>query len=185
MRRDLISISKFLSLVLRHEPQIVGITLDSDGWVDVDNLLTACEKHGKRITRQQLDETVATNDKKRFAFSADGRRIRANQGHSVPVDLGLVPREPPELLYHGTVGDFLDSIRRTGLLRGERHHVHLSSDEKTASMVGQRRGRPVILVVETGRMYRDGYAFYQSENGVWLTDAVPPDYLRFPEQDNF
>jgi putative RNA 2'-phosphotransferase len=184
MRKDLISISKFLSLVLRHKPQTFGITLDSEGWVDVGDLLTACERHGHRITRPQLDETVATNDKKRFAFSADGRHIRATQGHSIPVDLGLVPQEPQELLYHGTVGDFLDSIRRTGLQRGQRHHVHLSCDENTASMIGQRRGRPVILVVEAGRMFRDGYAFYRSENGVWLADAVPTDYLRFPDREN-
>jgi putative RNA 2'-phosphotransferase len=144
--------------------------------------LTACAKHGRPITRQQLDETVASNDKKRFAFSADGRRIRASQGHSVHVDLGLAPREPPELLYHGTIPEFLGSIRCKGLQRGQRHHVHLSSDEKTASMVGQRRGQPVILVIEARRMFRDGHAFYQSDNGVWLTDAVPTDYLRFPKE---
>jgi putative RNA 2'-phosphotransferase len=182
MKKELISISKFLSLVLRHEPQTIGIALDEEGWVDVVDLLTACQQHGNSISRPQLDEVVATNEKKRFSFSADGRWIRANQGHSVQVDLGLVPREPPEWLYHGTVDDFLDSIRQKGLVRGNRHHVHLSADRETAACIGQRRGRPVILVIEAGRMFRDGHPFYQSENGVWLTDAVPPDYLQFPKE---
>ena len=144
----------------------------------MDELLDACRRHGKPISRWQLEEVVATNDKKRFSFSADGLRIRANQGHSVEVDLKLEPREPPELLFHGTVARFLDSIRRQGLARGSRQHVHLSPDEETARRVGQRRGRPAILVVEAGRMHRDGHPFYLSENGVWLTDAVPPEYLR-------
>jgi putative RNA 2'-phosphotransferase len=182
MKKELISISKFLSLVLRHEPQAVGITLDEEGWVDVGDLLTACERHGRPIARPQLDEVVATNDKKRFSFSTDGLRIRANQGHSVHVDLGLTPREPPELLYHGTVSKALESIRCQGLQRGHRHHVHLSNDEKTASMIGQRRGKPVVLIIEANRMFRDGYPFYQSENGVWLTDSVPVAYLRFPKE---
>ena len=182
MKKELISISKFLSLVLRHEPQAIGITLDEEGWVDVGDLLRACERHGRPITRLQLNETVATNDKQRFAFSIDGSRIRANQGHSVHVDLGLTPREPPELLYHGTVSKVLESIRCQGLQRGHRHHVHLSNDERTASMIGQRRGKPVILVIEANRMFREGYPFYQSENGVWLTDSVPVTYLRFPTE---
>ena len=128
-----------------------------------------------------MDEVVATNDKKRFSFSPDGQLIRANQGHSVEVDLGLVPVEPPELLYHGTMERFLDSIREKGLLRGNRHHVHLSADRETAARVGQRRGRPVVLVVEAGRMHREGIAFFRSENGVWLTDAVPANFLQFPQ----
>lgn len=181
MNKELISISKFLSLVLRHKPQAIGLTLDGEGWVDVDDLLTACEQHGRSITREILDEVVATNDKKRFAFSPDGRSIRASQGHSVQVNLGLAPRQPPELLYHGTVAKVLDSIRRDGLRRGRRHHVHLSGDEKTASLVGQRRGKPVVLAIEAGRMFRDGHVFYQSDNGVWLANSVPARYLRFPE----
>jgi len=123
---------------------------------------------------------VATNDKRRFSFSDDGLRIRANQGHSVEVDLKLQARQPPELLYHGTVARFVESIRGQGLVRGSRLHVHLSPDEETARRVGRRRGRPVILVVEAGRMHRDGHPFFLSANGVWLTDAVPPEYLRFP-----
>jgi putative RNA 2'-phosphotransferase len=182
MNKQVVEISKFLSFVLRHKPQAIGITLDAEGWVAVDDLLAAAARNGKPITRQQVEDVVATNDKKRFSFSADGRLIRANQGHSVEVDLGLVPIEPPELLYHGTVERFLDSIRAQGLLRGNRHHVHLSADRETAARVGQRRSRPVVLVIEAGRMHCDGRPFYRSENGVWLTETVPPGYLRFPEE---
>ena len=180
MRRELIRISKFLSLVLRHRPETIGITLAPDGWVDVDELLEACRAHGRAISRRVLHEVVATNDKRRFSFSPDGRQIRANQGHSVEVELGLEPVEPPELLYHGTVARFLGSIRARGLVRGSRQHVHLSADRQTAQRVGQRRGRPVVLVVEAARMHGDGHRFYLSENGVWLVEAVPADYLRFP-----
>jgi putative RNA 2'-phosphotransferase len=181
MNKQLVEISKFLSFVLRHNPQAIGITLDAEGWVSVDELLAAAARHGQSIRREQLDEVVATNDKKRFAFSPDGRLIRANQGHSVEVDLGLAPVEPPELLYHGTVERFLDSIHEKGLIRGKRHHVHLSADRETAVRVGQRSGRPVVLVVESGRMHRDGHKFFRSENGVWLTETVPSTYLQFPE----
>ena len=178
MTKDIVATSKFLSLVLRHRPDVIGITLDAGGWVPVEDLLAACAQHGRAISREQLNVVVRTNDKQRFAFSADGSRIRANQGHSLPIDLGLVSVEPPELLYHGTVPRFLESIRQEGLTKGNRHHVHLSPDVETATKVGQRRGRPVVLVIEAGRMFRDGHKFYQSENGVWLTDAVPPGYIR-------
>jgi putative RNA 2'-phosphotransferase len=178
MKDALVATSKFLSLVLRHRPDVIGIALDAEGWVFVEDLLAACAQHGRAITREQLDAVVRTNDKQRFAFSADGSRIRANQGHSLPVDWGLVPVEPPELLYHGTVPRFLESIRRDGLTKGNRHHVHRSPDMQTATKVGQRRGRPIVLVIEAGRMFRDGHNFYRSENGVWLRDAVPPAYLR-------
>jgi putative RNA 2'-phosphotransferase len=180
MTKHLISTSKFLSLVLRHQPETIGITLDAEGWVAIADLLTACAAHGKPITRELLEEVVATNDKRRFSISPDGVRIRANQGHSVEVDLGLTPREPPDLLFHGTVAKFLDAIRRIGLIKGNRHHVHMSADEQTAGKVGQRRGKPVILTIEAARMSRAGHAFFQSDNGVWLVDAVPPEYLRFP-----
>jgi putative RNA 2'-phosphotransferase len=179
MNAQLVAISKFLSLVLRHKPQEIGITLDAEGWVPVEDLMAAAARHGRPITREQLDEVVATNDKKRFAFSPDGQLIRANQGHSVEVDLGLVAVEPPELLYHGTVARFLESIREKGLVRGNRHHVHLSADRETATRVGQRRGRPVVLVVGAGRMQRDGYEFFRSDNGVWLTESVPSIYLQY------
>jgi putative RNA 2'-phosphotransferase len=182
MTNQLTHISKFLSFVLRHNPQAIGITLDPEGWVPVDELLAAAARDGQSVSREQLEEVVATNEKKRFAFSDDGRLIRASQGHSVEVDLGLAAVEPPERLYHGTVDRFLDSIRARGLIRGKRHHVHMSADRETASRVGQRRGRPVVLVIEAGRMHNAGHIFYCSENGVWLTEAVPAAYLLFPDE---
>ena len=170
-------VSKFLSLVLRHKPETIGIVLDREGWVPVDTLLAACRAHGRDISRARLDDIVATNPKRRFAFSADGARIRANQGHSVEVDLRLEEKDPPEVLYHGTVQRFLPSIDAEGLKKGRRHHVHLSADVATARKVGARRGKPVVLKVDAGRMYQDGYKFFVSANGVWLTDSVPPGYL--------
>jgi putative RNA 2'-phosphotransferase len=179
MDRELISTSKFLSLVLRHRPETIGITLDEQGWVEIDELLAAANRAGRGVTRPLLERVVRENDKQRFAISPDGTRIRANQGHSVQVDLGLKPTQPPDLLYHGTVARFLDSIRVSGLEPGNRQHVHLSPDVETARKVGQRRGRPVILIIEADRMWRDGHTFYRAENGVWLTDSVPVEYLRF------
>lgn len=168
-------ISKFLSLVLRHEPETVGLKLDEAGWVPVDELLDAVTAHGHRLSMEQLQEVVDTNDKKRFTIQ-DGF-IRANQGHSVPVDLQLPEAEPPEHLYHGTVPRFLERIREKGLLKGERHDVHLSPDRETALKVGQRRGLPYILTVKAKQMHADGFRFYLSANGVWLTDHVPPQYI--------
>jgi len=173
-------VSKFLSLVLRHEPARIGITLDSAGWTDVDALLAASAAHGVAFTRDELAQVVATSDKQRFALSPDGARIRANQGHSVEVELELAPATPPAVLYHGTVDRFLDSIRAQGLVKGERHHVHLSADLATAQKVGGRRGKPVVLVVRAADMVAAGHAFYVSHNGVWLTDAVPATFLDFP-----
>ena len=176
MNKQLVTISKFLSLVLRHKPQEIGITLDSEGWVPVKELLAAAARHGRSISREQLDEVVATNDKRRFSFSPDGLLVRANQGHSVEVDLGLVPIEPPELLYHGTVQRFLDSIREKGLVRGNRHHVHLSADRDTADRVGHAVADPWYWWSRPG-VQREGHRFFRSENGVWLTETVPPQYL--------
>lgn len=172
-----IKISKFLSLVLRHKPETIGLTLGEAGWVPVSELLQACESHGFSISLEELQTVVAHNDKKRFAFSPDGTLIRASQGHSLTIDLGYQPLEPPEILYHGTVERFLVSIMEKGLVKGQRHHVHLSPDMATAMKVGARRGRPVILTVKSGQMYRDGYHFFQSANGVWLTEHVPASYL--------
>jgi putative RNA 2'-phosphotransferase len=177
-------ISKFLSLVLRHEPQKIGITLDSGGWVSVRDLLNAFAKHSFALTRDELEEVVRTSDKKRFSFSDDGGMIRANQGHSVEVELGYEPIAPPEVLFHGTVERFLQSIRETGLLKGERHHVHLSRDEATAAKVGKRRGRPFILKIRAAHMHADGFAFFVSANGVWLTDHVPAKYIEFPDDSS-
>ena len=173
--------SKFLSLVLRHKPHVIGLTLDDAGCCAVDDLLQKLAQHERAMTVQDLQEVVRNNSKQRFTLSDDGTRIRANQGHSVEVDLQLQPQAPPELLYHGTVAQSLAAIRQDGLQRLARHHVHLSKDVETATAVGQRRGKPVILTVRAGEMHRAGMLFYQSENGVWLADAVPPAYLDFPQ----
>jgi putative RNA 2'-phosphotransferase len=180
MDRDLVSVSKFLSLVLRHQPETIGLTLDDNGWADVDELIRLANARGRRLTRQLIDRVVAENDKKRFAFSDDGARIRASQGHSVEVELDLPPAEPPVVLYHGTATRFLDSIRAIGLRPGTRQHVHLSRDEATAVNVGQRHGRPVVLTVRAGDMHAAGYKFFVSANGVWLTDRVPVEFVGFP-----
>ncbi|MDP9794395.1 putative RNA 2'-phosphotransferase [Catenuloplanes nepalensis] len=171
-------ISKRLSLVLRHRPESVGITLTADGWVAVPTLLDALARHGLPLTRDQLTRVVDENDKRRFTIEGD--RIRANQGHSVTVDLGYEAQEPPETLYHGTADRNLAAIREQGLIKGRRHHVHLSADPDTAHRVGTRHGRPVVLTVEAARMAADGHSFFRSANGVWLTDAVPPEYVAGP-----
>jgi len=170
--------SKFLSLVLRHQPEKAGIILDEAGWVAVDELLAGCRRSGHAITPDQLREIVRTSDKQRFALSDDGTRIRANQGHSVEVDLGYEPADPPETLWHGTAEKYAESIRQRGLVKGSRHHVHLSPSAETASAVGKRHGKLVMLEVAAGQMRRDGFTFYRSTNGVWLTDHVPAKYLR-------
>lgn len=177
MDKDLVRTSKFLSLVLRHRPEAIGISLDEAGWTPVAELLAAAARHGRPLTRALLERVVADNDKRRFAFSDDGKRIRAHQGHSVPVRLELEAMVPPERLYHGTVARFLPSIRQQGLLRRKRHHVHLSPDRETAVAVGGRRGEAVILVVDAAAMHRDGALFFLSENGVWLTENVPAAYI--------
>lgn len=172
-----VSLSKFLSLVLRHEPQQLGLRLDAAGWVGVDEVLAGCAARGIPLSLSKLEHLVATSEKQRFAFDESKTRIRANQGHSVKVELGYAPERPPEFLYHGTVEKFLPSIRERGLLKGERHHVHLSADEMIARKVGLRRGAPVILVVKAGAMHREGHPFYRSTNGVWLVDHVPAEYV--------
>jgi putative RNA 2'-phosphotransferase len=169
--------SKFLSLVLRHQPGKIGLTLDAQGWADVDELLTKANQHGVKLTRPMLNEVVSQNDKQRFAFSADGTRLRANQGHSIKIDLGLEPIAPPEYLYHGTATRFLAAIRQHGLLRGKRDYVHLSPDEATARQVGARHGEPIVLVVKAGEMHAAGFTFFRSANGVWLTGYVPSEYF--------
>ncbi len=180
MNKKLIRTSKFLSFVLRHKPDEVGLTLETGGWVHVDALIAAANRAGVNLDHALLREVVATNDKKRFAFSEDGLRIRANQGHSVPIDLGLEPVVPPDVLFHGTAARFLDSIRRHGLQRRNRHHVHLSPDAQTATAVGKRHGKPVVLAVTARRMHDAGFPFYRSQNNVWLTEHVAPAYLIFP-----
>jgi len=172
------SISKFLSKYLRHEPEQLGLSLDVGGWVKVDALLEASARHNFVISREELDEVVATNAKQRFSFDLTKTLIRANQGHSVEVDLQLEPKQPPDLLYHGTAEKNVEAIRRLGLQKMARHHVHLSSDQAMAKMVGQRHGKPVVFEVNAAAMSKDGYVFYCSSNQVWLVDRVPPEYLK-------
>ncbi|MFK7979072.1 MAG: RNA 2'-phosphotransferase [Saprospiraceae bacterium] len=172
-----VKLSKFLSLVLRHKPERIGIQLDENGWTDVQLLLQKMQASGKQIDLPTLEAVVANNDKKRFAFSADGAKIRANQGHSLKVQLGYTPQVPPTILYHGTVEKFLGSIFQTGLDKRKRHHVHLSPEIATATNVGKRRGKPIILAVDSAKMQADGFLFFLSENGVWLTEKVPVKYI--------
>ncbi len=181
VRRELVKQSKFLSLVLRHDPCAIGIDLDAAGWVNVATLLDALRRHSPQITRERLIEIVETNDKRRFAFSDDFSRIRASQGHSIGIDLDLPPSTPPSSLFHGTAAKNLTSIQDKGLLRGQRDHVHLSPDEETATQVGARHGKPVVLRIESGQMAGSGFMFYVSENGVWLTAHVPPTFIVFPD----
>jgi putative RNA 2'-phosphotransferase len=177
---ETVALSKLLSLILRHRPQDFGITLDPEGWTSIDALLAALGAPGRAISRDDLLEVVRASDKQRFALAPDGQRIRANQGHTVSVDLGHAPQEPPELLFHGTVARFLPSIRARGLDRGRRHHVHLSASREQAQLVGARRGPPVVLEVLAGRMRAAGHVFLLSPNGVWLTEHVPPEFLIVP-----
>ena len=178
MTKRLVTVSKFLSKHLRHEPEKLGLTLAPGGWVSVADLLAGVAQAGFPIDREELERVVAENDKRRFAFDESGQRIRANQGHSTEVDLQLAEAEPPERLFHGTVARFLDAILAEGLKKMNRHDVHLSQDKHTAAIVGQRRGKPVILEIDSAKMAADGFKFRLSENGVWLTERVPPDYIR-------
>ena len=175
--KRMVKVSKYLSKHLRHEPERLGLVLEPGGWVRVDALLAACAAQRFAVTEGELRDVVARNDKQRFAFDATGERIRANQGHSVSVDLGLAPSEPPAVLYHGTGAGSADAIRREGLRRMGRHHVHLSPDRETAVRVGRRHGKPVVFEIDTAPLRAAGQLFYVSENGVWLTDSVPPEYL--------
>lgn len=171
--------SKFLSRILRHEPNLVGLTFATGGWVQVDDLLRGMKKAGHRITLDELHQIVAENDKQRFTLSEDGRRIRAAQGHSIAVDLELAATEPPAFLFHGTTSANLDAIFASGLTPGRRQHVHLSSDQGTAMRVGARHGRPVVLRIDAAGMHSDGFILCRADNGVWLTLSVPPKYLGF------
>lgn len=171
--------SKMMSLILRHNPGAINATLDENGWLSVETLIKGMNTKGLKINREILDEVVANNDKKRFAFSDDKEKIRASQGHSVKVDVELSEETPPEFLFHGTVDKFMSAIREGGLKKMSRQHVHLSKDRETAVNVGGRRGKPIILTVRTGEMHREGFKFYLSANKVWLTDNVPTEYIEF------
>ncbi|KLD69696.1 RNA 2'-phosphotransferase [Xanthomonas pisi] len=170
--------SKFLSYVLRHAPESIGLVLDRDGWVDIDALVAAANADGKALDAALIRAVISSSDKQRFALSADGLRMRAVQGHSTAsVALAHVAKAPPTLLYHGTATRFLDAILREGLRPGQRHHVHLSADAQTAMDVGARYGTPVLLIVQAGQMHDQGLPLFQADNGVWLTDAVPVAFL--------
>lgn len=176
--KENIKTSKFLSLVLRHQPELIGLELDESGWANVDELIEKTKKHGVQLDLNTLQYIVDTNSKKRFSFNDNLNRIRANQGHSVEVDLGHTAQIPPEILFHGTAIQNVESILRSGIEKRDRHHVHLSSDIGTAIKVGQRHGKPLILEVSAKKMHDNNFCFYLSENGVWLTDNVPAKYLK-------
>ena len=181
MPQDLIKASKFLSLVLRHKPEEIGLVLDGQGWASIHELIEKAGKHGMALTRELIAHVVETSDKQRFAIDPAGQRIRANQGHSIDVDLGLEPKAPPPVLFHGTAATALASIRLGGLHAGQRQYVHLSPDETTAVKVGQRHGPPIVLRIDAARMAIAGHAFFLSTNGVWLTDSVPAEFIVFPK----
>lgn len=170
-------LSKFLSLVLRHQPDTIGLMLNYGGWADINELIEKARKAGVSLTPALTRDIVAESDKRRFSISSDGNRIRANQGHSIPVELGLLEAEPPEVLYHGTARQNITSIRGEGIRRGKRSYVHLSTDKDTATRVGTRHGQPVVLMVTAGNMFRDGIRFFHADNGVWLTEYVASEYI--------
>jgi putative RNA 2'-phosphotransferase len=177
MEKNLKSTSKFLSLVLRHKPEEIGLQLDENGWANVDELIKKVNVKGNKIDINLLIEIVDTNDKKRFAFNDDKTKIRASQGHSIEIDLNLQSILPPDVLYHGTATCFIESILKEGLTKQQRQHVHLSEKLETVTAVGARHGKPTILIVHAKQMQEDGFAFYKSENNVWLTDNVEVKYI--------
>ena len=171
-------ISKFLSLILRHQPEVVGLTLEENGWIEVQKLIKACADYGKSFTFAELKSVVETNDKKRFAFNEDETKIRANQGHSVEIEIEFEKKLPPDILYHGTAEKNVGIIFAEGLKKMSRHHVHLSVETETATKVGMRYGKPVIFQIDTVAMIAEGFEFYVSANGVWLVEYVPPKFLK-------
>ena len=176
--KQITHISKFLSLVLRHQPETIGIQLDQSGWIDITELIEKANNYGIKFDREILNHIVATNSKKRFAFNDTLDKIRASQGHSIEIELGYTNQKPPEILFHGTGEKFVQSILETGLEKRSRQHVHLSSDLNTAIKVGQRHGKPFVFKVLAEQMYSDNFQFFISANGVWLTDNVPTKYLK-------
>ncbi|WP_166921202.1 RNA 2'-phosphotransferase [Flavobacterium poyangense] len=177
--KEIKRVSKFLSFVLRHSPETINLKLDENGWANVDELILQSKNQEVKLDLDALTIVVETNDKKRFAFNEDKTKIRASQGHSIDIELNLNEIEPPDYLYHGTVAASIDSIKEIGLQKMSRQHVHLSKDKETAIKVGGRRGKPIILIVAAGRMQQEGFKFYLSENGVWLTNEVPAKYIQF------
>lgn len=180
MNKNLNELSKFLSYILRHQPESIGIHLDSDGWVNIDYLIEQINKHNQFFTKEVLYQIVETSDKKRFTISENGLEIRAAQGHSTKqVNINHIESIPPEYLYHGTASRFIESIKKQGLISSQRHYVHLSLDKQTASAVGQRHGKPIVIKIKALLMYQQGYKFYLSDNGIWLVKNVPSEFLMF------
>jgi putative RNA 2'-phosphotransferase len=180
--KTLISTSKFLSLLLRHAPETIGLKLDEKGWARIDDIIRLSGSQGRALSYELIEQVVVNNDKKRFVISEDGLTIRASQGHSITdIDLEMKSLQPPALLFHGTATRFLNSIREGGLIPGARNHVHLSKEKETAMRVGSRHGSPVVLIIEALSMHGKGFAFYQSENSVWLTEHVPTAFITFPD----
>lgn len=175
---NLENISRYMSLILRHNPDVIGISLDEHGWANVNELINGIAKNNAGFNMESLEEIVRTDSKQRYSFNDDKTLIRANQGHSIPVDVELEEKEPPEYLYHGTGEKYVESINRQGLIPKSRLYVHLSKNVKTAESVGERHGSPIVYLVHSGKMYKDGYKFYLSANGVWLTKKVPVEYLQ-------
>ena len=167
--------------MLRHKPETLGLSLERGGWVGVDDLIAAAGAARKTLTRELLGEVVERDERKRYSFSDDGQKIRANYGHSVPVDLGLESVAPPELLFHGTAARYLNSVKRDGIEPGNRTHVHLSPDRDSAIAVGKRHGDPVVLTVRARRMHESGFKFFHSDSGIWLTGSVPAEHIEFPD----
>jgi putative RNA 2'-phosphotransferase len=179
MSANRLRLSKFMSLVLRHDPGVIGHSIDTGGWMSIEDLVFGANRQGVYLTRESVIAIAQEDEKGRYGLSDDGLRIKATYGHSIEVDLGLDALKPPEHLFHGTATRFLNSIKQAGITRKRRRYVHLSADRLTAVKVGGRHGRPVILTVKTGRMFDAGFVFYRSESGIWLTGRVPPEYVDF------
>lgn len=177
----IVKLSKFFSLILRHQPEAIGIELDKEGWADLELILAKMNARGDKVSLSDVIYMVENNDKQRFKLSEDNKFIRANQGHSVKVNLALKPIEPPKVLFHGTAQRFKEAILEKGLLPMSRQHVHLSKDEETALKVGKRHGKPILFLIDAEKMFSENYQFYCSENGVWLTEKVPAEYLKLSE----
>ncbi|MEQ5206067.1 RNA 2'-phosphotransferase [Proteus sp. fly-1067] len=181
--KDKVQISRFLSYILRHAPESIGLSLDDQGWGEISQLILLAQKKGTPLTIELINDVVKTNDKKRFAISEDGLFIRAVQGHSLKTTVDYQAITPPKILYHGTATRFIDSIFNQGLIPNGRQYVHLSQDHKTAVNVGNRHGKAVVLIVDSEKMFSDGFEFYQADNGVWLTLSVPVKYLKIEEKE--
>ena len=175
--RELVNASKFVSLLLRHKPETIGLELDNSGWARIDDIESLTQNQSIKLNRSLIHQIVESCDKQRYSISECGEFVRANQGHSISVDINLEERIPPTFLYHGTASRFMDSILENGLLKRSRQHVHLSEKKSIAISVGSRHGKPVLLEVKAGEMVQEGIKFYQSKNGVWLVENVPPRYL--------